>query len=111
MDQTDIDWEAYGRVWWAYHGYLDRIRGGDVKKIEPLWAFLETIIDRIAITAGGFRELGYNLIAAGKFRDGTDMLRIATVKLKYPPKGLRLIKSGIRSIASVMQLIRTRFAG
>lgn len=93
LKNGELDLEVYERVWWAYHGYFDALRPGDVVLLNPLWDLLASKAELMKKTTRGFRELGYNLLRHGRFRDGFQMLRIAERRLGQHLNRVKILKA------------------
>jgi len=87
-----FDTRAYQRLWWAYHGYCEMVRPGDVALLDSLWNLLETKAGLMQKTAAEFRELGYNLLSCQRRKDGFELLRISEKRLGQKISRLRILK-------------------
>jgi glycosyltransferase involved in cell wall biosynthesis len=96
IDEHAMDWDAYRRIWWSYHGYLDRYDIGDLEKVEALWGALESRRGLITRTAQGFSQLGLNLIRSNLVSEGMLMLTICRKRFNVHPGYTKIIKSYLR---------------
>jgi len=76
-----FDSQAYRRIWWAYHGYYDMVRAGDIGRLDSLWNLLAANSGLLQKTAEDFRDLGYNLLSQHRIKDGFKLLRISDKRL------------------------------
>ncbi|MBN2289261.1 MAG: glycosyltransferase [Candidatus Glassbacteria bacterium] len=96
-----IDREAYRRVWWAYHGFLESYRTGDIGRLGPLWELLASRAGLMQKTNRGFRDLAYALLANSEVRDGIRLLWICGSRLGQKANPATALKSLLKSLLSI----------
>jgi len=66
---------CYERFWRAFHG-IGCPAPEELRRLEPLWAYLEKRSTPMTRTIGGIENLAYRLLQDGKFRQGALMTGI-----------------------------------
>ena len=111
-DSSNLNKGVYERFWWNItqfiiskqdyqKSWLDKrenafIHKEDIQQLQPLWHLLATFPGAAEIWGCRIQKLGYQLLQQKQTREGFQLLRIATTRLKTPLQLSKTIRALVK---------------